>query len=38
MSERIISADSHVDIQQERVLAHLPDDYHDAYRESLRCP
>src|SRR5579859_150946 len=35
MSERIISADSHVDIQQDRVLAHLPEKYHDAYREGL---
>ena len=30
---RIISADSHVDIQQERVLANLPEQYHDAFRE-----
>ena len=30
---RIISADSHVDIQQERVLANLPVQYHDAFRE-----
>jgi predicted TIM-barrel fold metal-dependent hydrolase len=36
MSEtvRIISADSHVDIQEERVLANLPAKYHDAFRES----
>ena len=27
---RIISADSHVDIQQDRVLANLPEKYHDA--------
>jgi predicted TIM-barrel fold metal-dependent hydrolase len=31
---RIISADSHVDIQQDRVLAHLPQQYHQAYGES----
>ena len=30
---RIISADSHVDIQQDRVLANLPEKYHDAFRE-----
>ena len=34
MTERIISADSHVDITTERVLAHLPRQFHDAYSES----
>jgi hypothetical protein len=34
MAERIISADSHVDISRDRVLANLPSQYHDAYKES----
>src|SRR5438094_628503 len=34
MAERIISADSHVDISRERVLAHLPRQYHEAYQQS----
>jgi predicted TIM-barrel fold metal-dependent hydrolase len=29
---RIISADSHVDIQQDRVLANLPEKYHDGFK------
>jgi predicted TIM-barrel fold metal-dependent hydrolase len=32
--ERIISSDSHVDIAHERVLAHLPRQYHEAYDEA----
>ena len=35
---RIISADSHVDIQQERVLANLPPQYHGALRGQMRAP
>jgi predicted TIM-barrel fold metal-dependent hydrolase len=34
MAERIISADSHVDISRERVLANLPRQYHEAYEQS----
>ena len=33
-SERIISADSHVDISRDRVLANLPGQYHEAYQQS----
>ena len=32
MAERIISADSHMLVQDERVLAHLEKRHHDAYR------
>ena len=32
--ERILSADSHVAIREEAVLAHLASKYHDAYREA----
>ena len=32
MAERIISADSHVDISRDRVLANLPGQYHEAYK------
>jgi len=35
MTERIISADSHVEIPPERVLAHLPRQHHEAYQDSL---
>ena len=34
MTERIISADSHVDISRDRVLANLPGQYHEVYKES----
>ena len=34
MAERIISADSHVDISRDRVLANLPSQYHEAYKET----
>lgn len=34
MKERIISADSHVSIRDEAVLAHLASRYHDAYQQA----
>ena len=34
MKERIVSADSHVLIHDQAVLAHLPAKYHDAFAES----
>jgi predicted TIM-barrel fold metal-dependent hydrolase len=35
MAERIISADSHMLVRDERVLAHLDERYHEAYRETM---
>jgi uncharacterized protein len=34
VSERIISADSHMLVTDERVLAHLPSKHHEAFRQS----
>src|SRR3954451_6675411 len=35
MTERIISADSHVELQPEKILAHLPRQHHQPYRDAL---
>ncbi len=34
-NERILSADSHVRISDEAVLGHLPQKYHDDYKQAL---
>ena len=33
MTERIISADSHLELKPEKILAHLPRQHHEAYQE-----
>jgi predicted TIM-barrel fold metal-dependent hydrolase len=38
MAERIISADSHMLVLDERVLAHLDERYHEAYRGHMAPP
>ena len=35
MTERIISADSHLELKPEKILAHLPRQHHEAYQGAL---
>src|SRR2546429_9271967 len=35
MTERIISADSHLELKPEKILAHLPRQHHEAYQSAL---
>ena len=35
MTERIISADSHLELKPEKILGHLPRQHHEAYQGAL---
>jgi len=35
VTERIISADSHLELKPEKILGHLPRQHHEAYQGAL---